>query len=153
MKFMRAMAFVLVAAVGFPALAEDKKDTKFDAEKMLGDWTVTGGKKMGKEIGDDGKKGTYTITKDKITLKEDGKTMFVFGYAVDAKTGPVNIDLEIQDSAIDGLKGMKAKGIVELKDGELKLCYDGMGGDRPKKFDDEKAFSFVMKKKVVKKDK
>lgn len=153
MKFMCALAFVLVAAVGFPALAEDKKDAKFDAEKMLGDWNVTGGKKMGKEIGDDGKKGSYTITKDKITLKEDGKNQFVFGYTVDAKTSPANIELEILESAIDGLKGLKAKGIVELKDGELKLCYDGMGGDRPTKFDDEKAFSFVLKKKEAKKDK
>lgn len=153
MKFLRALAFVLVAAVAFPALAEDKKDAKFDAEKLLGDWNVTGGKKMGKEIGDEGKKGTYTITKDKITLKEDGKDMFVFGYTVDAKTSPVNVELEILESAIDGLKGLKAKGILELKDGELKLCYDGMGGDRPTKFDDEKAFSFVLKKKEAKKDK
>jgi uncharacterized protein (TIGR03067 family) len=153
MKFMRALTFIFVAAVGFPAIAEDKKDVKFDAEKLLGDWNVTGGKKMGKEIGDEGKKGSYGITKDKITLKEDGKEMFVFGYTIDAKTSPVNIELEILTSAIEGLKGLKAKGIVELKDGELKLCYDGMGGDRPKKFDDEKASSFVLKKKEAKKDK
>lgn len=154
MKSLRAIAFILAASVGFPALAEDKKDSKFDAAQLVGDWNVTGGKKMGKEIGDEGKKGTYTFTKDKITLKEDGKVMFEFSYTIDAKTSPMNIELEIAKSEIDGLKGLKAKGIIEWKDGELKLCYDGMGGDRPMKFDDEKAFSFVLKKKKEeKKDK
>lgn len=154
MKSVHALAFVLVAAAGWSAVAEDKKETKFDAAQLVGDWNVTGGKKMGKEIGDEGKKGTYAFTKDKITLKEDGKTMFEFAYTVDAKAKPIAIDLEITQSAIEGLKGLKAKGIVELKDGELKLCYDGMGGDRPAKFDDEKAFSFVLKKKKEdKKDK
>ena len=147
MKVIRLLAFAIVATVGFTAVAEEKKDSKFDAAQLVGDWNVTGGKKMGKEIGDEGKKGIYTFTKDKITLKDDGKVMFEFTYSINAKTSPVNIELEISKSEIDGLKGLKAKGIIELKDGELKLCYDGMGGDRPTKFDDEKAFSFVLKKK------
>lgn len=150
MKVVHAFMFVLIAGIGFPALAEDKKDAKFDAEKLIGEWNVTGGKKLGKEIGDEAKKGSYTISKDKITLKEDDKVMFEFSYTIDAKTSPVSIDLEITKSEIDGLKGLKAKGIVELKESELKLCYDGMGGDRPTKFDDEKAFSFVLKKKAAK---
>ncbi len=150
----RALALLLLTAVVLPTLAQDKKkeEAKFDASKMLGEWNITGGKKMGKEISDDGKKGNYTITKDKITLKEDGKDLFVFSYTIDAKTTPVSIDMEITESAIDGLKGSKAKGIVELKGDELKLCYEPMDGARPKKFDDESCNSFVLKKKAKKDD-
>lgn len=147
MKAVRALAFAVVVALVVPVVAEDKKETKFDAEKVVGDWTITGGKKAGKDLGDEAKKGTYTISKDKITLKEDGKTQFVFTYTVDAKASPAAIDMEIAESAIDGLKGSKAKGIIELSGEELKLTYDGMGGERPKKFDDDKAFAFVLKKK------
>lgn len=153
MKAVRALAFAVVVALVVPVVAEDKKDAKFDAEKVVGEWTITGGKKAGKDIDDNAKKGTYSISKDKITLKEDGKTMFVFAYTVDAKETPAAIDMEIAESAIDGLKGSKAKGIIELSGDELKLAYDGSGGERPKKFDDEKAFSFVLKKKADKEEK
>ncbi len=147
MKSIRGIAFALVVALVLPVAAEDKKEVKFEAEKMLGDWTITGGKKLGKEIDDNAKKGMYTITKDKITMKESDKTQFVFSYTIDAKTTPPSIDMEITESAIDGLKGTKAKGIIEMVGEELKLTYDGMGGERPKKFDDEKAFMFMLKKK------
>ncbi|QEL18025.1 TIGR03067 domain-containing protein [Limnoglobus roseus] len=147
MKSVRTLAFAALVALVLPLAAEDKKEAKFDAEKMSGDWTVTAGKKAGQAIGDDAKKGAYTITKDKITLKEGDKTLFVFSYTLDTKASPVAIDMEIAESAIDGIKGTKAKGIVELTGDELKLTYDAMGGDRPKKFDDDKAFVFTLKKK------
>ena len=40
--------------------------------------------------------------------------------------------------------------IIEVTGEEMKLTYDGMGGDRPKKFDDDKVFAFTLKKKEKK---
>ncbi|MGL4424242.1 MAG: TIGR03067 domain-containing protein [Gemmataceae bacterium] len=142
----------LAVMIGF-STADDKKDEKkaapaFDAAKLEGTWTLKEGKKAGAALSDDGKKGTYVITKDKITIKDgDGKDTFVMKYTVDGKASPVTIDMEILEGPGDGVKGAKAKGIVEVTDDTLKICYDAMGGDRPTKLDGEKAYYFVLSKK------
>ncbi len=154
MNRIRTWAIAVAVEMVAPAFAEDKKPAEFDAAKLVGDWTISAGKKMGKDLGDDAKKGTYTFSKDMITLKEGDKVMFAFSYTIDAKASPMTIDMEIKEAPMEGLKGSKAKGILELKGDELKLTYDGTGGDRPKKFEDDAAFSFTLKpaKKVEKKE-
>lgn len=155
MNCIRNWAIAVAIAMVAPAFAEDdKKLIAFDATKLVGDWTISAGKKMGKDLGDDAKKGTYTFGKDMITLKEGDKVSFAFSYTIEAKTTPMSIDMEIKEAPMEGLKGSKAKGILELKGDELKLTYDGTGGERPKKFDDDNAFSFTLKraKKVEKKE-
>jgi uncharacterized protein (TIGR03067 family) len=147
MKGIRMAAFAALVAIVVPTMADEKDAKKFDAEKLVGTWSITKGKKMGNAVGDDAKKGDYVITKDKISLKEGDKALFVFEYTIDAKASPIAIDMTISESAIDGVKGSKAKGIIELKGDELKITYDGMGGDRPKKFDDDKSFAFELKRK------
>lgn len=143
--FARMLVVAGLMTVAGVVVADDaKKPAKFDATKLVGDWKITGGKKMGTELGDEAKKGVYVISKDKITLKEGDKEMFVFGYTLDEKTMPVSIDMVISKSAIDGLEGAKAKGIIELTGDELKLSYE-TGDDRPTTFTGEKAFNFVLK--------
>jgi uncharacterized protein (TIGR03067 family) len=133
-----------VSAQNAPKAEAKKEDAKFDAEKLVGSWKVTGGKKAGTAVGEDAKKSVVTITKDSMTMTV-GEGKFVFKYTVDAKASPVAIDIEITDGPVG--KGEKTKGIIELKDGKLKLCYAAPGStDRPAKFDDDKAFSFEMEK-------
>ena len=149
MKAMFGFA-VAVALVSF-AGADDKKK-EFDAKKLEGKWTVTEGKKAGTALGDDAKKGHYVFEKGKISIyTPDGeKPMFVLTYTIDAKASPVAIDMEITEGPGDGVKGTKAKGIVEFDGDDLKICYDAMGGDRPAKFDGDKAYYFKLK--MAKKD-
>ena len=120
MSRIRTWAIAVAIAMVAPAFAEDKKPVEFDATKLFGDWTISAGKKMGKDLGDDAKKGMYTFTKDMITLKEGDKVLFAFSYTIDAKTSPMSIDMEIKDAPMEGLKGSKAKGILELKGGTLR---------------------------------
>ena len=148
-------AALAVVFAGF-ALADDKKpDEKkaaFDATKLEGKWKLTDGKKNGAGVGDDSKKSVFVFSKDTIKIMAGDNALFTIKYTVDAKASPVTIDMEISEG--EGGKGMKAKGILELKDDELKLCYDPMGGDRPAKFDGDKAYFFTFKKeKEEKKDK
>ncbi len=135
---------------GFAAvsLGEDKKETKFDAEKFMGKWMLTGGKKLGEAITDDAKKGEYVITKDKIKIMEGDKEMFVMEYKiVDAKASPVKIDMKIVEAPIEDVKGSKAQGILMLDGDTFKICYYPMTPDaRPAKFDDDKANSFELKR-------
>jgi len=143
-----------IALLAIPAVtAEDKKPApKFDVEKFYGDYKITGGTKAGEKAGDDAKKGAVTVTKEKITLA-DGDMKFVFTYKIDDKAEPTAIDMEIVEP--DAFKGTKAKGIIEMKDGKVTLCYHPMGGDRPKKAESTKDngnYMFMMEKKE-KKDK
>jgi uncharacterized protein (TIGR03067 family) len=145
------LAFAAAALIAAPLAADDKK-AEFKAESLVGTWEVTSGKKAGTAVSDDGKKGTYVITKDTFSIRNGDEEMFAMKYTLDTKTSPVSIDMEITKGPGDA-KGSKAKGIVEFEKDELKLCYDPFGGTRPEKFDGEKAYMFTLKKKAEKKDK
>jgi uncharacterized protein (TIGR03067 family) len=147
MKTLKAM--LLCGLVCGLAVAEDKKPDakKFDAEKLVGKWTVSDGKKAGGALGDMAKKGYYEISDKKIALKDDnGKDMFVFEYTLDTKVSPVAIDMKITTSPDNMFNDSKAKGIIELDGDTLQLCYDPMGENRPQKFDGEKSYWFKLKR-------
>ena len=87
-----------------------------------------------------------TITKDKITLK--GKELFVFKYEVDTTKKPVGIKLEMLESPFGA--GAKSSGVIELKEGQIWLCYASVDdAATPKSFEAKegsKAHLFVMKR-------
>jgi uncharacterized protein (TIGR03067 family) len=153
MTRIRGIMVVAVLSAGF-VLADDKKEAKFDASKMIGTWTITTGIKDGEKSDADRLKGiTFEVTKDTMTLKSpEGK--FEFKYTIDDKTSPVTINMEI--TAPEEFKS-KTTGIVKFDGDKLMLCYANpmLGGEKPKDFDakkDSKAFSFTMTK-AEKKDK
>ena len=133
------------------ARAEDKKpEGKFDPESIVGKWEIVSGVKNGtKADPKDLAKSTLEVTKDGMTLK-GGDATFKFKYKLDTTATPVKIDLEMTESPFGA--GMKAVGIVKSDKGEFTLAYDPMGEKRPEKFDGEKSFLFVMKKKADKKE-
>lgn len=141
-----------VAVTALSAATADDKPAPLDPAKLVGEWKIVDGKKAGEKIGDDAKKGKVIVDKEKITLKGDDMT-FVFGYKLDAKKSPAEIDLVILEP--EGLKDAKAKGIIKLEDGKKTLCYHPMMGERPTKFESTKDngnYLFVMEK-VKKADK
>jgi uncharacterized protein (TIGR03067 family) len=147
----RAMKALMTLGLmfGFVALStgDDKAPAaKFDATKIVGKWKVSEGKKLGTAVGDDGKKGLYIFTKDTISIQDEGKELFGMKYTVDTKATPVAIDMEMTASIIEGMKGEKALGIIEIDGDTFKLCYTDKGKPRPTKFDDDKGNSFVMKR-------
>jgi uncharacterized protein (TIGR03067 family) len=126
--------------------AQDKKETKFDATKLVGDWKITEGFKMGEKSDAKALSATVSITKDKITLKDEMGTTYVMSYKLDEKTTPVKIEME----GVEGpVKDFKAGGIISIDGESFKLCYT-MGEDkRPTEFEskkDSKNFYFVLKK-------
>ena len=139
------MKTITVLALGLGLLASaGLAAQKDEAPKIEGKYTLTGGKRDGKEIGDESKKGEYTITADKITIK-GADASFVMGYKLDPKTKPINIDMEILEG-VEGTKGAKAEGIIEMKGDVLKLAYSTEKGKRPKDFDGKDGFSLEFKK-------
>jgi uncharacterized protein (TIGR03067 family) len=124
---------------------DEKKDEGFDVKKLEGKWSLVSGMKNGTKSEGDALKTEFSVSGDVMKMKT-GDGEFVFKLKIDPKKTPVQVDIEITEGPIG--KGTVTKGILELKDDELKLCYDSTGmGDRPAKFEGEKAHLFVLKKK------
>jgi len=141
-SFLGAATFVLLAG---SIVAADDKD-KFDAGKMVGTWTYVSGEKNGAKVDPETLKGgTVKITKETITL-ESPQGKFVIKYTLDTKNSPVSLAMEMTESPFGA--GAMAKGIIDVKSDELKLCY-ATEGDAPKKFETREGSNshlFVLKK-------
>jgi uncharacterized protein (TIGR03067 family) len=139
-----AAAAVLVAG---PALADEKKDSKFDAAKLVGKWDFVSGQKPGEKLDADRLKDqSVEITKETLTLKGPAGT-FVMKYSIDAAKSPAALKLEITEAPFGA--GTKADGIIEFDGDNLKLCYADPGEPAPTSFEvkeKDKARSFVLKK-------
>lgn len=145
MRGLLVLAGAAVLAAG--ARGDDKKDAKFDPEKLVGKWTMTSAERGGEKKGaDELKDWSVELTKDTLTLKS-GPIEFVMKYKLDASKSPAVMNLEMIKTAI-GEPGAKAVALVELKGDEFKLCY--LVGDKaPKGFEskkDDEARSIVMKR-------
>ncbi|MCI0701162.1 MAG: TIGR03067 domain-containing protein [Planctomycetia bacterium] len=145
-----ALALGLLACVGLSARADEKTD-------LFGKYTLVTAKRDGKNLDDRLKKAKFTIAaykpnKDEPKKEFDGvftiaggEVKFVIGYKLDTTAAPVALDMEFMDGP-EGTKGSKAYGIVELKDGTLKLAYSLDKTKRPKTFDGKTDFYMELKK-------
>jgi len=154
---------------------EKKDGKKVELPVLEGKYKLVAGKINDKAIGDDSKKWNYTFTADKITIKgliekseekEDKKEeikddkkenkkenkketktelSLVMGYKLDAKTTPINIEMEILEGP-EGTKGIKTGGIIELKGDVLKLAYSMEKDKRPKNFDGKEGNMFELQR-------
>ncbi len=143
MRIAGSLAVLFLFGAAIPA--EEKKAEKFDAAKMVGEWKITEGMKMGEKVEAKAMEGKVTIDKDAITIKSADGMVYVMGYKIDDKTTPAGIDMVGKEGPA---KDVKAIGIIALDGDTLKLCY-GLGDARPKDFKSTKeggTLSFAMKK-------
>jgi uncharacterized protein (TIGR03067 family) len=142
----RLAAVAVLVAVG-PAWAEEKKDAKFDAAKLVGKWDFESGQKPGEKLDADRLKDqSVEFTKETLTLKGPAGT-FVMKYKIDTAKSPAAISLEITEAPFG--VGSKSDGIVEFDGEKLKFCYADPGEPAPKSFEvqeKDKTRSFVLKK-------
>jgi uncharacterized protein (TIGR03067 family) len=124
-----SVAVVLAFLCGPIGRGQEKKD----ADSILGKWqfvSVHDGGRLQNE--DDTKNSTLTITKDKMTIhtKRDGKEKEMpVEYKTDPSKSPKWIDITNE-------KGDKMKGIYELKDDTLRLCFnERSSGERANAFE------------------
>ncbi len=150
-NWLAMVATVVFVGGGF---AEDKKPeekkepAKFDAEKLVGNWTITEMTKRGDKVDLKEKKEVVVFAKDTIKVKGEMGD-FEFKYTMDAKADPVVIDMEI--TAPEGFKGAKAKGILKMDGEKLWLTYDADPESKaaPKAFESKKdtqVFSYALTK-------
>jgi uncharacterized protein (TIGR03067 family) len=123
---------ILLLAESPLGVADQKKEDKFDAAKLVGTWKYVSGEKDGQKLDKDRLKDqTLVITKEALTLR--GEATFVMKYELDSKKKPLGIKLTMTESPFGA--GAMANGVIELTGDELKICYALMGGEAPKKFE------------------
>lgn len=123
---------VLSLAGGF---ADDKKEEKLDATKVVGTWTITSGTKFGEAIDKESTKGTIVIDKEKIQIKAGDSVEHEMTYKLDTTKTPAHIDMQ---GTVGPAKGSSTEGIIEVKGDVLKLCYSFPGEKRPTAFESKK---------------
>ena len=150
MRFVTAVG--LVAMMGWVGTADDKKDEKkgkLDPAALVGTWEFVSGSKAGAKSDEaELKKTSFAVNKDGTAALVSPDATFKFKFKLDTAADPAKIDFEITEAPFG--VGEKAPGIVKLEKGTVTLAYAPMGGDRPTKFDDDKAYVFVLKKKADK---
>lgn len=113
-----------MALAGRPAEGADKDD-------LQGVWIATSMEINGKRApAAEVKRTRFTFKGDKLLIrgaKDDGREMEC-AYKIDVDKAPKQIDIEAKDK--------KLTGIYEVKDDQLKVCFENGGNaeNRPKKF-------------------
>ncbi len=122
-----------------------KSASKFDAEKLIGNWNYVSGKRAGDDVNEQSLSLPVSISKDEFTVPAGPEETFAMAYKIDSKHTPVHIDLEIKEGPADG----KALGIIKIEGDKFTLCYDPAGENRPEKFEstaDNGFFLFVLER-------
>ena len=125
----------------------EKEVPKFSAESLVGKWSIVEGKRAGKASGAEALSAGVSFSKDGIKLGA-GEMAFEMSYEINADESPVQIDMKV--TAGPAPEGSPGTGIIKMDDdGHVILCYDGMGGSRPTKFESTEengCFLFKLKK-------
>lgn len=127
-----ASAFALVLP-----LQARTEDTKGDASKLVGTWTVSSEESSGTRVSADKVKGRQVkITRDTITcLDSDGKTHMACKYEVDTSRTPWRVNMTCTEGEY---KDKKLHGIAQLDGDTLKLCFAKPDAETPTRFDTTK---------------
>ena len=122
---------------------------KKEAPSIAGNWQIKSGTRSGAKIPAE-RLTAIKINEKEITIPAGPDNTFVMSYKLDTSKSPFDIDMKIESGPVpDGT----AKGIVSLDGNKMKLCYNGMGGDRPAKFEtaaDDNCFLFELEKEMPK---
>ena len=147
MKIAIAMGLFVSLCGIVTAQDAEKKAPALDVEKLYGDWEYVSGVRAGEDVMKERLAGTVTISKENFKLPGGPDVEFVMSYTIDTTKSPAEIDLKIESGPEEG----KAKGLIKLEGNKLWLCYEPMGGDRPKKLESTEengAFLFELTRKA-----
>ncbi len=134
LRLILGLAAAWLLAAGLPARADDdKKDAEKELRHLEGTWKVVSREVDGNKVADaDLKKLTLNIAAGgKAALLSDGTAIAKADVTVFPAKKPKEIDLLIAEGEN---KGQIARGIYELKDDTLRICYAQPGRDRPTEF-------------------
>jgi len=141
-----SVTMVLAILLSFAAISRaDDKDNGLNPDQLLGAWRLVSGERGGKAMAKASTGGIYVFTKDTLTGKNRyGEELSWMSYTLDTKQNPAAMNLTITK----GFVGESREAIVEVRDGQLRLCYNLDKKGRPKAFetkegDNNRSMTFV----------
>lgn len=136
----------LMLALGMPLLAARLPDTEpeppgdaADLKAMSGVWAIkkVSGPKAADKSREELAAARFTFTKSSIKVSDGKREEPEVQFKINSKKSPKEIEI----TPPGGEKPLL--GIYKIEKGELTLAFTEPGGERPKKFDDEKANVFT----------
>lgn len=126
------LAFVLMSSVAFVVGAEDAQK---DLDKMQGTWTVVAAERNGRKSPEEALKTMQVVIKGNVLTVVEGKDrpqprQENATLTLTPSKKPKTLDIK----PVGGKEENTARGIYELKDGVLRMCWTNEGGERPEEF-------------------
>jgi uncharacterized protein (TIGR03067 family) len=131
-----------------PALlvADEPAKGTLDPATLVGTWEMASAEKGGEAKGEADLKGQTLVVTDKTITFKTPFGEFVMDYALDAKAAPAKISLTMTASPFGA--GAKSRGIIEVKEDTLRLCYSTEDGDPPTEFKADSATRLCVLKRA-----
>jgi uncharacterized protein (TIGR03067 family) len=131
------------------AAADPQEESAKALKELEGTYALVAAEKQGQKAPDEVTKQVQKVTvkgnRLTITLTADEKGAKIWA---DASKSPKEIDMTPDDGP---RKGEKTPGIYKVEEGELWLCFDEEGKNRPKEFKtDKETKCFILRLKRVK---
>lgn len=146
-NLMIAIGLTVLTLGGFHALAQEQKDS---SATLLGQYRLVAGERNGQAISKERlKEITVGIAAKTITtFDRNSKEVYAATYTLDTSKTPWHIKMTATLSP-DGSKGTVAHGLIQAKDGDVRLIYALPGGKSPTDFNaGEMQQMFVLKRTV-----
>jgi uncharacterized protein (TIGR03067 family) len=146
---MRHALMALLLGCGITIAADPQEESAKALKELEGTYALVAAEKQGQKAPDEVTKDVQKVTihgnRLTITLKADEKGARLF---VDPSKNSKEIDMTPDNGP---RKGEKTLGIYKVEDGELWLCFDEEGKNRPKEFQtDKESKAFILRLKRVK---
>jgi uncharacterized protein (TIGR03067 family) len=124
-----AMLAILLSSAAVSRAAD--RDSILNPEQLVGAWKLVSGERGGKAMAKESTGGIFVFSKDTLTGKNRyGEELSWMSYTLDMKQNPVAMNVTITK----GFAGETRDAIVEVRDGQLRLCYNLDKKGRPKEF-------------------
>jgi uncharacterized protein (TIGR03067 family) len=139
---------VLMGVMLTGALAWSRDDKQQQTSAYIGDWKIVAGEKAGQKEPAERIEGTKVrIAQDTIlVMDQKDRRVYLVKYEVNGDKQPHSIKMTVLEGP---LQGTTARGVIELKEDTLKLCYSPDGENVPTRFATAKGVNqllFVMKR-------
>jgi len=131
MRLSATMVVAILLSSAAVSRAADR-DSILNPEQLVGAWKLVSGERGGKAMAKESTGGIFVFSKDTLTGKNRyGEELSWMSYTLDTTQNPVAMNLTITK----GFAGESCEAIVEVRDGQLRLCYNLEKKGRPKTFE------------------
>jgi uncharacterized protein (TIGR03067 family) len=137
---------LLVVSPALLVADEPAKPGALDPAKLVGTWEMASAEKGGEAKGEADLQGQSLVIAEKTMTFKTPFGEFVMDYTLDAAATPAKVALTMTASPFGA--GAKSRGIIEVKEDTLRLCYSPEDGDPPTEFKADAGARLIVTKRA-----